>query len=274
MKTKSIAIIIPARYGSERFPGKPLALIAGKSMLTRVHDIAIAQAALFDNAAVYITTDDERIQQHALKFTQNVIMTPSSCLTGSSRVLKASEKLPINPDIILNLQGDVPLLPGRFIHELIKVLLDNPSVDVATPVTKLSWPELEALKEWKVKHPFSGTTAIIDKQGKALWFSKSIIPAIRHEKKLRNNDQYSPIYRHIGLYAYRYNALKQFIEFDESDYEKLEGLEQLRLLENGISIQTIQVSYGSEPAMSGVDTQDDLKLAETLFLNQKGCANA
>lgn len=274
MKTEAIAIIIPARYGSTRFPGKPLAEIAGKSMLNRVYDIANKEVKQFSNASVYITTDDDRIKTHALSFTDNVIMTSPDCLTGSSRVLRASEQLTQTPDIILNLQGDVPLLPPQFISQLINALLDTPEIDVATPITQLSWDELNQLTQWKEEHPFSGTTVIIDKSGKALWFSKQIIPAIRKPDTVRIDSTLSPVHRHIGLYAYRYQALKRFIELDEGLYEKLEGLEQLRFLENHIPIQTVPVSYGKLPAMSGVDTPDDLRLAESLLLKHKGIFNA
>lgn len=265
MKNESIAIIIPARYGSTRFPGKPLAMIAGKSMLQRVYEIASKEASTFQQTSVYITTDDDRIKDHAASFTDNIIMTSSDCLTGSSRVLRAADKLTSIPDIILNLQGDVPLIPGHFISELIQTLIDNQRINVATPITPLTWEALNELSEWKKAHPFSGTTVTIDQSGKALWFSKNIIPAIRKPEPFKKNSPLSPVFRHIGLYAYRYKALKTFIELDEGLYEKLEGLEQLRFLENHIPIQTVTVSYGNLPAMSGVDTPDDLKLASELL---------
>lgn len=274
MKTESIVIMIPARYGSTRFPGKPLKMIAGLSMLQRVHQIAVRAAKPFDNVSIYITTDDERVKSHALTFTEKVIMTPATCLTGSCRVYKACETLSPKPDIIVNLQGDLPLLPPDFIEEMIKVFASNDEIDVATPVTQLTWEALDKLYHWKEKHPFSGTTAVIDKEGKALWFSKNIIPAVRNVKALREASPLSPVYRHIGVYAYRYSALTQFMALDEGRYEKLEGLEQLRLLENGLTIQTVLVSYGDRPATSGVDTPADLKLAEDLLTNNKELVDA
>jgi 3-deoxy-manno-octulosonate cytidylyltransferase (CMP-KDO synthetase) len=274
MKSKHTVIMIPARYGSTRFPGKPLEKIAGISMLRHVFNIAEKAAKSLKDVVVYITTDDKRISHHALTFTQNVIMTKSACLTGSSRVFSAALQLERRPDILINLQGDLPLLPSFFINKLIIALSESSDVDVATPVTQLSWQALNEFREWKKTHPFSGTTVVVNKAQEALWFSKNIIPAIRNESALQDLSALSPVYRHIGLYGYQYKALEKFMDLEEAVYEKLEGLEQLRLIENGLKIKTVPVQYGDLPSMSGVDTPGDLELAEELFLKNRELIDA
>ena len=261
----STAIIIPARYGSTRFPGKPLAMIAGKTLLQRV--VLLAQKALQDlpNAQVLVATDNARIRDHADMLGVASVMTPAECPTGSDRVLAAAKQLPQLPDILVNLQGDAPLTPPRFLRQLIQTLIALPQADAATPVAPLSWAELDALRNAKLTTPFSGTTAVVDAQGKALWFSKNILPALRKEAEWRKSDQPCPVLRHIGLYAYRTLALERFVTLPEGRYEALEGLEQLRLLEHGMHLQTVTVDYGPRPSASGVDTPEDARRIEALL---------
>jgi 3-deoxy-manno-octulosonate cytidylyltransferase (CMP-KDO synthetase) len=142
---------------------------------------------------------------------------------------------------------------------------NNPDLEVVTPVVRLGWDELDALREQKKETPFSGTTAILGKDNEALWFSKNIIPSIRHEDELRKSKKRSPVYRHIGIYGFRADILKQFVKLPQSRYEVLEGLEQLRMLENNISIKATVVDYKNRPAMSGIDSPEDLTRAEELL---------
>jgi len=263
--SKKIIIVIPARYGSSRFPGKPLAELAGKSMLQRVYEIALKATEANYNAKVIISTEDERIKTHAKAFGAHVIMTSSECETGSDRALNACAQLNELPDIVINFQGDAPLTPPAFIEGLIQTLVNNDEIDVATPICQLSWAQLDELRQRKQSNPFSGTTVITDKNNNALWFSKNIIPAIRNEEKIRQQEDLSPIFRHIGLYGYQFSALKKFIRLNIGRYEQLEGLEQLRMLENNMSIKTVPVSYGQFPSMSGVDTPKDLAYANELI---------
>lgn len=265
MSDAQIAIVIPARYDSKRLPGKPLAMIAGKTMLERVYDIAKSVADDYEQVRIIIATDDERIIRHAETFGAEAVMTPKCCVSGSNRTLEALDALNLKPGVIINLQGDEPLIPPSFIKSLINCMLSDKKIQVATPVAQLSWLELDKLRQHKLTNPFSGTTAVLDANQNALWFSKQIIPAIRNEEKHRNERTLSPVYRHIGLYAYQYEALKRFDELNEGYYEQLEGLEQLRFLENDISINTVNVEYGDWPQMSGVDTSDDLKIAEDII---------
>lgn len=260
-----IAIIIPARYASTRFPGKPLAMLGGKTMLARVYETAHKAAAHIENADVVIATDDARIADHCTEQKMPFVMTSPEAPTGTDRVMEAVTKLEVQPDFIVNLQGDAPFTPWDFVRDVIEDYRADTDIDVITPVVQLDWKGLDKLREQKVNNPFSGTTAVLNPDRRALWFSKNIIPGIRKENKLRETESLSPVYRHIGLYAYTRKALKKYVTLPESNYEKLEGLEQLRLLENGMRIRAVIVDYKGRPAMSGVDTPDDLTRAEALL---------
>lgn len=258
-------IVIPARYQSSRFPGKPLAMIGEKTLLQRVFEIATAACRDMPQVEIVVATDDDRIQSHAQSLGARVVMTAPECKTGSDRALAACLMMGTAPEIVVNLQGDAPLTPPHFIRAILTTLINNPDCDVATPVAQLSWQALDELRESKAQRPFSGTTAIIDEKDNALWFSKYIIPAMRQEEKLRQQNVLSPVYRHIGLYGYRFSALQQFVALPEGHYEALEGLEQLRFLEHGMTIKAVKVDYGMLPSMSGVDTPEDAKKAEALL---------
>lgn len=261
-----IAIIIPARYGSTRFPGKPLALIAGESMLSRVYNIARKAVENIDlrnvDIDIVIATEDQRIFDHAVSLGAKAVHTSDQCATGTDRALDAISKLEDKPDFVINLQGDAPLTPPKIIGEMIQAFIDTPNLQVLTPVTQLDWDGLDLLRQNKEKTPFSGTTVIMNKYGDAVWFSKNIIPAIRKEDDLRSSGSLSPVYRHIGMYGYRRDVLEEFVTFDMGHYETLEGLEQLRLLENGYQIRCVPVDLKGLPAMSGVDSKEDVKRTE------------
>ena len=257
-------VVIPARYGSSRFPGKPLAKIAGKEMLLRVYEIA-KKGTKNAQARIVVATEDERIKSFCDEHGVECLMTSDKCKTGSDRVCEAVKTLGEKPELIINLQGDNPVCPPWFIEELIKAFEEDKNVDMVTACTQLSWEALDKLRESKKTTPFSGTTCVADKYGYALWFSKNIIPAVRKEADLREKGGRSPVLRHIGLYGYKYDSLFKFKELEEGVYEKLEGLEQLRFLENGMKIKIAKVDYGAFEGMSGVDSPEDLKRAEALF---------
>jgi len=255
-------IVVPARYGSTRFPGKPLAEINGISMLRRTARIAELAAEEIKNCSYVVATDDARIEVHCKAHDLQCVMTSSALKTGSDRALAAANALSETYDRIINLQGDAPFTPISHVVSIAKAL-DN-GVDVATPYITLSWEALDALRKHKVETPFSGTTVLVGTDNKAIWFSKNIIPAIREEEHLRQASPLSPINRHIGLYAYQKTALEHFTQHEESHYEKLEGLEQLRLLENGMTIECVCVNP-PEIATSGIDSPSDVVIAETLI---------
>ncbi len=253
------SIIIPARYQSARLPGKPLIEIAGKTMLQRVAEIANVATRDLRGINVTVATDDKRIEDHAQALGLHVVMTPTHCLTGTDRVLAAVDQFSEKPDYVINLQGDVPLTPPEFITQLIEALHQDDNAGIVTPVVPLTWDALDQLRLFKQETPFSGTTAIVDNNDYALWFSKQIIPAIRKEAQLREQSIFSPVLRHIGLYGYTRVVLERYAALPESQYESLEGLEQLRALENGIPIKTVKVSYAGRPEMTGVDTSEDVE---------------
>ncbi|MFC1659649.1 3-deoxy-manno-octulosonate cytidylyltransferase [Pseudomonadota bacterium] len=261
-------IIIPARYGSTRLPGKPLMKIAGKTMLQRVYEIA-KKASEESNCEVIVATENEEIKNYAESIGAKCVMTSESCKTGTDRAAEVLTKIDYKPDFVINLQGDAPLTPPLFIKAMLDEVEKNSSIDVITPVIQLSWAELDKLRESKKTTPFSGTTAIIAPNNDAIWFSKNIIPAIRKEEKYRGGDKFSPIHRHIGLYGYSYNMLKKYATIEESYYEKFEGLEQLRFIENGYKVRIVKVSYEGRESTSGVDTLEDIKRTEA-FIKKYG----
>jgi len=265
----SIGIAIPARYGSTRFPGKPLAEIGGQTMLSRVVDIARIVAENVPDVSYFVTSDDKRIADHAAEIGAPCIMTQPDCATGSDRVLAALRQLDEWPGFILNLQGDAPFTPVSVVEAVIQAFKTNSAAEVVTPVHRLSWEDLDRLREAKTQTPFSGTTATLDEHGRALWFSKTIIPAIRKEEELRAAGDPSPVYQHMGLYGYRVDILEKFCTLPQGRYEQLEGLEQLRMLENGIKVQTVEVAIDSGRIQSGIDTPEDLQRAEK-FLVEAG----
>ena len=255
-------IVVPARHGSTRFPAKPLAKINNISMVRRTACIAQKACKEFTNVNYVVATDHDDIKSHCEANNIPVVMTPSDVPSGSDRALLAANLYGQDIEFIVNLQGDAPFTPVAQIVSIVKALEDG--ADVATPYIELSWEALEALKAHKQTTPYSGTTVIVDDNGKAVWFSKNIIPAIRKENTLRQQSPLSPICRHVGLYGYRRHALEQFVNWPESKFEKLEGLEQLRLLENGLSIDCVKVS-APKVATPGIDTPEDLALAERLI---------
>ncbi len=253
------AIIIPARYGSTRFPGKPLYKLAGKTLLQHVCDAAKKVA----RAQTIVATDDQRIFKHAQELGVTPVMTPESCASGTDRVLAALQQLTTQPEYVINLQGDSPLTQPAILQSMLQELQNN---TIVTPVIKLAWDALDYLRENKKQNPFSGTFTIINNNDEAIWFSKQVIPAIRNEKKMRSLSTLSPMYQHLGIYGYNITALQTFTKLLPSHYEQLEGLEQLRLIENGHKIKVVKVDPSTIRAWRGVDTPDDLAFVEKLLL--------
>jgi 3-deoxy-manno-octulosonate cytidylyltransferase (CMP-KDO synthetase) len=255
-------IVIPARWGSTRLPGKPLIPIAGRSLLSRVVAVARRAAEIAGDAEVLVATDDPRIEAHSAEIGCSCVMTASTITTGSGRALAAAEARG-GADLIVNLQGDAPFTPPAMVAELLARMRASDAA-VATPVVRLGWDELAALRAHKRQVPFSGTTCIRGADGRAIWFSKTIIPAIRNEDVLRLEDGPSPVWQHIGLYAYLIDALRRFEATPPSPYEVLEGLEQLRFLEMGLAIEAVAVTPPPFAA-TGIDTPQDVRLAEALI---------
>ena len=234
-------IIIPARYASSRFPGKPLAML-GLADGTRKSLIELSwQAAKQVNgiSEVYVATDDDRIRDAAKEFGADVIMTSPSCANGTERCAEAIEHTDIDADLVINFQGDAPLTPPWFVEALIKAMSTYQSAQMATPVLQVDQSTYELFTEDRRHGRVGGTTAIFDRSSNALYFSKEVLPFLQLEKLANKSD--IPVYHHVGVYAYRPEALKAYMHWHEGRLEKLEGLEQLRFLENGAQVKCVEV---------------------------------
>jgi 3-deoxy-manno-octulosonate cytidylyltransferase (CMP-KDO synthetase) len=249
-------IIIPARFHSTRLPGKPLQLIRGKSMLQRMWQIAKQVSQV---AGVYIATEDKRIVEHAHTFQAHALLTPDSCINGTERVLAAAELLNPRPEIILNLQGDAVLTPPWVIQALLNAMLANEALMFATTAVRMARAEYEQMALSKKRGQVGGTTVVFDQDHRALYFSKSMIPFLRETR-----EEPLPVYRHIGLYAYRYAFLKQYASLPPTLLEKTEGLEPLRALEHGLPIHVVEVDYQKRTHWS-VDSAEDVGLVEAII---------
>lgn len=249
----SFSVIIPARYGSTRLPGKPLLDIAGKPMIQRVYE----QAVKSDARRVIIATDDQRIQQAAAAFGAEAVMTSSTHESGTDRLQEVVSNLNIEDGhIVVNVQGDEPLIPPAVINQVAEHLGKSRDASVATLVEKIS--DAEAVFNPNV------VKVVIDKRGRALYFSRAPIPWYRDgfseaDKALPAGVNY---YRHIGIYAYRVSLLHQFVTWPVGQLEGIERLEQLRVMEHGVNI-VVQEASVQIPA--GVDTQADLDAVRALF---------
>ncbi len=252
-------IVIPARMGSTRFPGKPKTMIAGRSMIERVWRIAKAVPSA---ARVLIATDDADLKAFCEAFGAEVSMTSPYCATGTDRVAEAAAPL-TEYDVVLNLQGDAVLTPPFVIEALIAAMYADASVGMATPVVHLKGEALEAFLEKKKAGSATGTTVVFDLNGYAMYFSKTVIPNIREKREVAE----PPIYRHIGLYAYRPKVLAAFASLPEGRFEKVEKLEHLRALENGIRIKCVDVDMRGR-TMASVDSPEDVARVEALITRE------
>ena len=245
--------IIPARYASTRFPAKPLALLGGKTVIQRVYEQV---AGVLDEA--YVATDDERIEQAVKEFGGKVVMTSVNHKSGTDRCYEAYTKVGSGYDVVVNIQGDEPFIqPSQL--EAIKNCFNDPSTDIATLVKPFTSADgCEALEN--VNSP----KVVVNKNMNALYFSRSIIPYQRNKDKADWLAGHT-YYKHIGLYAYRAEVLKQITSLPQSSLELAESLEQLRWLENGYSIKV----GISEVETIGIDTPQDLARAEE-FLKEHG----
>lgn len=237
MKT---TILIPARYASTRYPGKPLAELtqkdgSRKSLIQMSWEAAQGVAGV---DAVYVATDDDRIRDAAHGFGAEVIMTDEACENGTARCADALTKAGIDSDLIVNLQGDAPLTPTWFVEDLIAAMKADPEAEVATPVLQCDPLTYGHFVEDRKAGRVGGTTAVFDAKGHALYFSKEVLPYI-DPGKVPEAD--IPVYHHVGVYAYRPSALAAYGTWPVSDLETREGLEQLRFLVNGTTVKCVIV---------------------------------
>jgi 3-deoxy-manno-octulosonate cytidylyltransferase (CMP-KDO synthetase) len=256
-------VVISTRAGSTRLPMKPLRRIAGYTLLQRCIAAARRSLAGLDGVELIVATDHRDIAAHAEAEGCPAVMTPSELTSGSSRALAAAERRATAPDWVVNYQGDAPFQPPAALAGVVTALRTG-TAEVATPVVRLDWAALDALRAHKRGSPSSGTTCVRAADGRALWFSKAVLPAIRDEAAARAADPLSPVWRHVGLYGYRLAALRRFHAAPATALETLEGLEQLRLLELGMTIATVPVAPAGFD-LSGIDTPSDIERAEALI---------
>ena len=234
-------IIIPARYGSTRYPGKPLVPLKtreGKKSLIQLSWEAANKVSGISE--IYVATDDKRIEEHAVAFGAKVIRTSSKCKNGTERCAEAVSNVRLEAEIIVNFQGDAPLTPSWFVEEIIASLKADKSTDVATPVLRLDRKSYNLFFEDRKSDRVGGTTVVFDKDMHALYFSKELIPFFEISKI--DQDKPIPCYHHVGVYAYRKNILREYLSWPESKLEKLEGLEQLRFLSENKKVKCVEVS--------------------------------
>jgi 3-deoxy-manno-octulosonate cytidylyltransferase (CMP-KDO synthetase) len=236
------AVIIPSRWGSTRFPGKPLHPIAGKPLVQHVWERALRAKAV---EAVIVATDDMRIAEAAFAFGAEVAFTSAKCVSGTDRCAEVAARLKGYSHVI-NVQGDEPLIAPALISRLARALMDEPSLEMITAATPFT-PDEDPENPNLVK-------VVLNRQSNALYFSRSVIPFVR-------GGGGHPFLRHNGIYGYQIKFLLKFVRWRVGQLEAAESLEQLRALENGTAVRVLSAKHAS----IGVDTPDDAVRAEALI---------
>ena len=249
--------VIPARYASSRFPGKPLAILGGKTMIQRVYEQV--KTVLDD---VFVATDDQRIFDQVTAFGGKVIMTSPDHKSGTDRIQEAVTKIGGDYDVVVNIQGDEPFIQRSQIETVCRCF-DDPDTQIAT----LGKPFTVEMGMEAIENPNS-PKIVLDNKGYAMYFSRSIIPYIRGKEKGEWPKQY-PFLKHIGLYAYRTEVLAEITQLPQSSLEIAESLEQLRWLQNGYRIKV----GTTDVETIGIDTPADLERAEE-FLKTRASSSA
>jgi 3-deoxy-manno-octulosonate cytidylyltransferase (CMP-KDO synthetase) len=232
-------ILIPARFQSARCPGKPLIELKGATGTAKplIQRTVEAARRVHGISGVYVVTDDERIANACASFNVGVIMTSPECRNGTERCAEALAQLH-EPDVVINFQGDALLTPPGFVEALVARMQDDREAMVATPALRLRSDEARALQAEEAAGRVGGTSVVTDTQGHALYFSKRMIP---HLPTGALNGPIAPIRLHVGVYAYRPEALEHYVATPVSELETLEGLEQLRFLVAGVPIAVVEV---------------------------------
>jgi len=263
----SFLIVIPARYASQRYPGKPLVMLRGaggaeKSLIQRSWEAA---RAVPGNPRVIVATDDDRIRSAAEGFGAEVVMTSSEARNGTERCAEAVTKLGGGFDVVVNLQGDAPLTPAWFVEDLVAAMRADPSAEIATPVLRCDGAALNAFLADRKAGRVGGTTAVFGHDHAALYFSKEVIP---FTSEAYDNAAETPVFHHVGVYAYRPDALAAYPSWPTGPLETLEGLEQLRFLEQGRRVLCVEVE-GRGRAFWELNNPEDIPRIEKM-LGQMG----
>ncbi|MBT8154573.1 3-deoxy-manno-octulosonate cytidylyltransferase [Epibacterium ulvae] len=263
MKT---VILIPARYASTRYPGKPLVELnqpdgSRKSLIRMSWEAAMGVTGVDE---VHVVTDDDRIKEAAQAFGASVIMTPTTCENGTARCAAALKAGDINADLVVNLQGDAPLTPAWFVEDLIAAMKADTEAQVATPVLQCDPLTYGHFVEDRKAGRVGGTTAVFNAKRHALYFSKEVLPYIDPGKV---PDADIPVYHHVGVYAYRPDALRAYGTWGECDLENREGLEQLRFLFNGTPVACVEVE-GRGRVFWELNNPEDVARIESVLAKQ------
>ncbi|MEM6373750.1 MAG: manno-octulosonate cytidylyltransferase [Pseudomonadota bacterium] len=236
----SVLLVIPARYASTRYPGKPRVPLTGatgsaQSLIERSWRAAMDVSGI---DRVVVATDDDRIRAASEAFGAEVVMTSEQCGNGTERCAEAHAVLGGGFDMIVNLQGDAPLTPAWFIEDLVSGLHADPDAEIATPVLRCDGETLNGFLEDRKAGRVGGTTAVFGSNNQGLYFSKEVIP---YTDQTYAGDADTPVFHHVGVYAYRPEALSAYPAWTVGPLERLEGLEQLRFLENGRQVLCVEV---------------------------------
>ncbi len=237
----SVLIVIPARYASSRYPGKPLVGLTGASGVTRslIERSWRAACGVAGVDRVVVATDDDRIKRASEAFGAEVVMTSSDWVNGTERCAEAHALLGGSYEVVVNLQGDAPLTPHWFVEDLLRGLRAAPQAEIATPVLRCDGATLKGFLDDRKAGRVGGTTAVFDAGHAALYFSKEVIP---FTAKPYGPAEETPVFHHVGVYAYRPDALAAYPGWPVGPLERLEGLEQLRFMENGRAVLCVEVS--------------------------------
>ena len=233
-----VVCIIPARFESTRFEGKPLADLCGRPMIQHVYERVLKSGSVSQAA---VATDDDRIYRTVVNFGGRAVMTAADHKSGTDRIAEAVAGLKLNPDdIVLNIQGDQPLFEPVQIDEVVQPLLEDPAIVMATLIYRIRRAE-------EITHP-NAVKVVVDRDGFAIYFSRATIPYVRDPGQAAN------YYKHHGIYAYRRSFLETFTRLPQGVLERLEALEQLRAIEHGYKIKVVETIYDSVE----VDTCEEL----------------
>lgn len=259
----AVLLVIPARYASSRYPGKPLVELRGatgepRSLIRRTWDTAQEVPGV---DRVLVATDDARIASAAEGFGAEVMMTSTSCRNGTERCAEVARRLDGDWDVIVNLQGDAPLTPPWFVSALVETMQAESECQVATPVLRCDADALAGFLEDRRHGRVGATTAVFDRAGRGLYFSKEVIP---YTGRPLGAGDIIPVFHHVGVYAYRREPLLRYGDWMEGPLESWEGLEQLRFMEHGVTVRCVEVDAGGRAFWELNNPQDIARLEAIL----------